>query len=155
MVSSLLFCYYVVSYYSVCHLKLVLISLCTPSFPVCIPVHSVFPEPNWGIEQAPSLDVARVIVRVKGEQATLDAKKSELEALRKDVSDLDGLIVSNTSKAAEKRAEAEALQKEAEKTRAEEALRKAEIDKAVESANIECQGKIVWPAIFVTNSCIQ
>ena len=127
----------------------------SPSFPVCISVHSVFPEPNWGIEQAPSLDVARVIVRVKGEQATLDAKKSELEALRKDVSDLDGLIVSNTSKAAEKRAEAEALQKEAEKTRAEEALRKAEIDKAVESANIECQGKIVWPAIFVTNSCIQ
>ena len=106
--------------------------------------HSVFSEPNWGIEQAPSLDVARVIVRVKGEQATLDAKKSELEALRKDVSDLDGLIVSNTSKAAKKRAEAEALQKEAEKTRAEEALRKAEIDKAVESANIECQGKNVW-----------
>mmetsp|Transcript_6805 Transcript_6805/g.15512 ORF Transcript_6805/g.15512 Transcript_6805/m.15512 type:complete len:1196 (-) Transcript_6805:237-3824(-) len=101
--------------------------------------HDVFAEPNWGAEQAPSLDVARVRVRVSGEEVGLNTKKAECETLRKDVTDLDALLGSNTTMAAEKRADAEILQKDAEKARAEESLRKAEIGKAVEEANLECQ----------------
>lgn len=98
-----------------------------------------FPEPNWGTEQAPSLDVARVRVRVSGEEVAFNVKKAERDALRKDVTNLDTLVSYNTTKAAENRTEAEAMQKDAEKTRAEESLRKAEIAKAAEDADLECQ----------------
>jgi len=50
--------------------------------------------------------VARVQLRVSNEESALDAKKSELESLRKDVSDLNDSIADNTSKAVEKRNEA-------------------------------------------------
>lgn len=101
--------------------------------------HLVFPEPTWGTEQAPSLDVARVRVRVDGEEAGLKAMTSKRETLRKDVADLDALVGSNTINSAEKRAKADALQKDAEKTRAEQSLRIAEITKAVEDADLACQ----------------
>ena len=101
--------------------------------------HDAFPEPNWGTEQAPSLDVARVQVRVNSEEAQLDSKKAERDSLRKEVADLDSLIGSNATTASEKRAEAEALQKESEKARADEARRKADIAKAVDEADLECQ----------------
>ena len=64
---------------------------------------------------------------------------SKREALRKDVADLDALVGSNTINAAEKRANAVALQRDAENTRAEESTHKAEILKAVEDADIEYQ----------------
>lgn len=67
-------------------------------------------------------------------------KKIELESLREDVSSIDTVIASNTAKASEKSQQAEALQKKAAKTRAEESVRKADIAKAVDDANIECQG---------------
>lgn len=101
--------------------------------------HDVFPEPKWGEENAPSLDVARVRVRVTKEEEEFNAKQSECESLRKDMTDLDTLIGSNTTKAAEKRTEAEALSKDAEKVNAEEAQRKADIAKAVKEADLECQ----------------
>ena len=68
-------------------------------------------------------------------------KKVELESLRQDVSSLDTVIASNTAKASEKRQQAKALQIEAAKTRVEESLRKADIAKAVDDANLECQGE--------------
>ena len=71
----------------------------------------------------------------------LHGKKVELESLRQDVSSLDTVIASNTAKASEKRQQAEALQNEAAKTRAEESVRRADIIKAVDDANIECQGE--------------
>jgi len=64
---------------------------------------------------------------------------SKREALRKDVADLDALVGSNTINAAEKRAKAVALQRDAENTRAEESSHKAEILKAVEDADFEYQ----------------
>ena len=76
---------------------------------------------------------------MNGEEAILNTKKAERETLRKDTTDLDALVASNATKAAEKRVEAEALRNEAEKTRAEESLRRAEIAKNVEEANLECQ----------------
>lgn len=85
--------------------------------------------------------MARVKARARVEEATLEAEKFKLERLCSDVSELDAQITSNALEAVEKRANAEALQKEAKKTRAEEALRKAEILKAVESADRECQGR--------------
>lgn len=83
--------------------------------------------------------MARVRVRVDGEEAGLKAMTSKRETLRKDVADLDALVGSNTINSAEKRAKADALQKDAEKTRAEQSLRIAEITKAVEDADIACQ----------------
>jgi len=82
--------------------------------------------------------VARVRLRVTDEEKALDAKKSELASLSKDVSALDALVASNTATAAEKRERAEELQKEAVKTRAEESVRRADIAKAVEDADLEC-----------------
>ena len=67
-------------------------------------------------------------------------KKVELESLRKVVSSLATVIASNMVKTSEKRQQAEALQNEAAKTRAEESVRKADIAKAVDDANLECQG---------------
>ena len=55
------------------------------------------------------------------------------------MADLDSLIGSNTTTASEKRAEADALQKESERARADEARRKADIAKAVDEADLECQ----------------
>ena len=101
--------------------------------------YPVFPEPTWGTEQAPSLDVARVRVRVNCEEEDLKAMTSTRETLRKDVADLDALVGSNTINAAEKCAKAVALQRDAEKTRAEESSRKAEILNAVEDADFECE----------------
>ena len=101
--------------------------------------HDVFPEPKWGMEQAPTLDVARVRVRVGTEENDLNGKKVECDSLRKDVADFDALVASNTTKAAEKRTEAEALSKDAEKVQVEEALRKTNIVKAVDEADLECQ----------------
>jgi hypothetical protein len=71
----------------------------------------------------------------------LHGKRVELESLRQDVSSLDTAIASNTAKASEKRQQAKALQIEAAKIRAEESVRKADIIKAVDDANIECRGE--------------
>ena len=101
--------------------------------------HDTFPEPNWGTEQAPSLDVARVRVRVDAEEVELIAKKAEVEGLRRDMSELDERIASNTAKAAEKRAQTEEMLKANEEARATEARRKQEIKTAVEEADAECQ----------------
>lgn len=60
----------------------------------------------------------------------LHGKRVELESLRQDVSSLDTVITSNTTKASEIRQQAEVLQIEAAKTRAKESLRKADIAKA-------------------------
>ena len=73
------------------------------------------------------------------EDADLKAMASTRETLRKDDADLDSLVGSNTINAAEKRAKAVALQRDAEKTRAEESSHKAEILKAVEDADFECE----------------
>ena len=70
------------------------------------------PEPDgpvWGTEQPPSLDVTRVRVSANTEKAELDATKTQREALRQDVSDLDGLVASNVAKSVEKGAEAEGV----------------------------------------------
>ncbi|KAL9185978.1 hypothetical protein ACHAXT_005216 [Thalassiosira profunda] len=101
--------------------------------------HDTFPEPKWGEEQPPSLDVARVRVRVAAEEKALEAKKAERDALRKDVADLDATIASNAAKAAEKQAEAEALMKEAAAAREVEAQRKADMEKMVAEADVECE----------------
>lgn len=90
-------------------------------------------------EQAPSLDVARVCVRVSDEESDLNAKKKERDQLRLDIADLDARISSNTSKASEKQEEAKILQKGAEMTSAEEMVRKREISSAIEDADRECQ----------------
>ena len=100
---------------------------------------TVFPEPKWGSEQPPSLDVARVRVRVNGEEADLNAMKSKRDTLRREVSDFDALIESNVVDAAENRAKAESLQTEAEKILTAESARKTEIAEAVEAAELECQ----------------
>ena len=73
------------------------------------------------------------------EEEDLKAMTSTRETLRKDVADLDALVGSNTINAAEKCAKAVALQRDAEKTRAEESSRKAEILNAVEDADFECE----------------
>ena len=57
------------------------------------------------------------------------------------MSSLDTVIASNTTKISEKRQQAEVLQIEAAKILTEESLRKADIAKAVEDANLECQGE--------------
>ena len=83
--------------------------------------------------------MARVEARVGNEKKALDAKESELESLRKDVCRLKESISTSTAKAAKKRTEAEALRIEAENTHAQESVRKADIAKAVETANTECR----------------
>ena len=60
--------------------------------------------------------MARVQARVGNEEKALDAKKSELDSLRKDVSRLKECISTNTAKAAKIRTEAEVLRIEAENT---------------------------------------
>ncbi len=102
-------------------------------------LYTVFPEPNWGTEQAPSLDVARVRVRVNGEEASLQVLMSQRETLRRDIDDLDALVGSNTTNAAEKRSRADELHRDAEKIRDDESLHKDEILRAVEDADHECQ----------------
>ena len=78
---------------------------------------TVFPEPKWGTEQPPSLNVKRVLhltlvqkkKRVNGEEAHLNAMKSKRDTLRREVSDFDALIESNAVDAAEYRAKAKSL----------------------------------------------
>ncbi|KAL9181784.1 hypothetical protein ACHAXT_012127 [Thalassiosira profunda] len=101
--------------------------------------HDTFPEPKWGEEQPPGLDVASVRVRVAAEEKALEAKKAERDVLRKDVAKLDATIASNTAKAVEKRAEAEALMKKAAAAREVEAQRKADTEKMVAEADVECE----------------
>ena len=96
---------------------------------------------HLGTDQVSTLDIARVQDRVQEEESTLRDKKVELESLRQDVSSLDTVIASNTAKASEKRQQAEALQRKAANTRDEESVRKADIIKAVDDANIECRGE--------------
>jgi hypothetical protein len=122
-----------------CFSSRVITSLVFLDTPCLYSRYPVFPEPTWGTEQAPSLDVARIRVRVDGEEADLKVMASKRETLRNDVADLDALVGSNTINAAEKRAKAFALQRDAGKTRAEESSHKAEILKAVEDADFECQ----------------
>lgn len=96
-------------------------------------------EPNWENEQAPSLDVARVWVRVNDEEVDLNSKMKERDQLRQDVADLDDQVSSNSVLATEKQTEADALQKFAETTSSEESVRKSEISKAIEDAERECR----------------
>ena len=51
----------------------------------------------------------RVRVSANTKKAELDATKTQREALRQDVSDLDGLVASNVAKSVEKGAEAEGV----------------------------------------------
>ena len=55
------------------------------------------------------------------------------------MADLDALVGSNMAEATEKRSDADALVKDSEKIRAEEAVRKANITNAVNEADLECQ----------------
>lgn len=100
---------------------------------------TAFPEPKWGFEQPPSLDVARIRVRVNSEEADLSAMKSKRDTLRQEGADFDALIESNAVDAAENRAKAESLQTKAEKVLTAESVRKTEIAEAVEAAELECQ----------------
>ncbi len=73
------------------------------------------------------------------EEADLNARKKERDQLRLDIADLDAQVSTNTTTASEKRAETDILQKYAEKTNAEESIRKSKISNAVEDADRECQ----------------
>lgn len=100
---------------------------------------TAFPEPKWGFEQPPSLDVARIRVCVNSEEADLSAMMSKRDTLRQEGADFDALIESNAVDAAENRAKAESLQTKAEKVLTAESVRKTEIAEAVEAAELECQ----------------
>ena len=99
--------------------------------------HDVPFEPKWGVDQIPSLDVARIRLRVNAKEEDLRMKKAEMDKLRNDVEDLEALICSNKSEIAEKREQAKTIVQQAEKDRANEALRKEKIQNAVEEANLE------------------
>jgi chromosome segregation ATPase len=101
--------------------------------------HEVLPEPKWGVDQAPSLDVARISVRVNAQEEELRASKSEKETLQLSIVELEERSTAQKEEAVAKRDETSELLKGVEKEREEAARLSQEINEIVENADVECK----------------
>lgn len=94
-------------------------------------------EPQWGVDQVPSLDVSRIRLRVNAEEENLNLKKTEKDKLKGRVEDAKARIQSNREETAEKHEQAASICKSAERNRSTEVLRKENIQKAIAEADLE------------------
>ena len=99
----------------------------------------MLPTPNWGVDHAQSLDVARIRVRVNAEQDELRLQKTEREKLQTQVAELESLADFHQLEASKLRNDAEALTKATAEGRVAEEQRKEATKKAVEEADVECK----------------
>lgn len=95
--------------------------------------------PNWGVDHAPSLEVARIRARVNAEEDELRAKKTEHETLANDIADLERRAEANQTESAKFQADTEALMKATAEGCAAEDKRKEEVKKAIDEADAECK----------------
>ena len=101
--------------------------------------HEVLHEPKWGVDQAPSLDVARISVRVNAMEVELRSSKSEKETLQFSIVELDERSTAQKEQLVTKRDKTSDLLKDAEKEREEEARLSKQINEIVENADAECK----------------
>jgi len=94
-------------------------------------------EPQWGVDQVPSLDVSRIRLRVNAEEENLNSKKTEKDKLKGQVENAKARIQSYREEAAEKHEQATSICKNAERDRSTEILRKENIQKAIAEADLE------------------
>jgi len=101
--------------------------------------HEVLPEPRWGVDQAPSLDVARISVRVNAQEEELRLSKSEKENLHYIIVELEERRTLQKEKAVTKRGETSDLLKGIQKEREEDERFSKQLDEIVEKADVECK----------------
>ncbi len=101
--------------------------------------HEVLPEPKWGVDQAPSLDVARISVRVNAQEEELCSSKKEKENLHHSIVEMEERISTQKEEVITKRDSTSDLLKSAEKEREEEALLNKQMNEIVENADAECK----------------
>lgn len=99
----------------------------------------VLPEPKWGVDQAPSLDVARISVRVNAQEEELRSSKSEKESLRNDIVAMEERCTAQKEEAVTKRDETSDLLKGVEKEREDEERFSKQVKEIVEKADVECK----------------
>jgi len=100
--------------------------------------HEVLPEPKWGVDQAPSLDVARISVRVNAQEEELRSSKSEKENLQHSIVETEERSNAQKEEVVTKRDKTTDLLKSVEKEREEEARLSKQVDEVVEKADAEC-----------------
>lgn len=100
--------------------------------------HEVLPEPKWGVDQAPSLDVARISVRVNAQEEELRSSKSEKENLQHSIVEMEERSTAQKEEVVTKRDKTTDLLKSVEKEREEEARLSKQVDEVVEKADAEC-----------------
>lgn len=101
--------------------------------------HEVLPEPKWGVDQAPSLDVARISVRVNAQEEEIRLSKSEKENLHYIIVELEERSAVQKEQAVTKRDETSELLKGIEKEREEGERVSKQVDEIVEKADAECK----------------
>jgi len=101
--------------------------------------HEVLPEPKWGVDQAPSLDVARISVRVNAQEEELRSSKSEKENLQHSIVEMEERSTAQKEEVVTKRDKTTDLLKSVEKEREEEARLSKQVDEVVEKADAECK----------------
>lgn len=101
--------------------------------------HEVLPEPKWGVDQAPSLDVARISVRVNAQGEQLRSSKNEKENLQRSIVEMEERITAQKEEVITKRDSTSDLLKGAEKEREEEARLNKQMNEIVENADAECK----------------
>lgn len=100
--------------------------------------HEVLHEPKWGVDQVPSLDVARINVRVSAQDEEIHSLKSEKENLHSIIVEFEGQVTSQNEEAVTKRDQTSDFLKGAENEREEEERLNKEVNEIVESSTVEC-----------------
>ena len=101
--------------------------------------HEVPPLPNWGVDHAQSLDIARIQVRVNAEEDDLRVKKIERETLAAEIADLDSRTAANQAEASKLSDDTENMLKATVDGRALEDKRKEAVEEAIAEADAECK----------------
>lgn len=100
--------------------------------------HEVLHEPKWGVDHAPSLDVARISVRVSTQDEELRSSKSERDNLRLIIVEIEEGNTTQKEEAATKRDETSSFLKAVEKGREEQNRWKKQVSEVEEIADVEC-----------------
>jgi len=93
--------------------------------------------PNWGVDDAPSMNIAHIRLHVNAKDDELHVKKNELKTLIAEFDDLDSRSRANNSEASKLQDNAKAMTKMTLEGRVVEDQRKEDIKKAIDDADIE------------------
>ena len=101
--------------------------------------HKVLPEPKWAVDQAPSLDVARIGVRLNSQEDELRAVSDEMETVHRDIVEMEQRVISQKEEADTKRVKTSDMLESINMEREEAERLMKQVKETEEKADNECK----------------